>query len=292
MNTFLPITEFVLNNGCKMPSIGIGTFTVKTVESVSTVIDSALKAGYRLIDTAGVYKNESHIGEILPELLDKNNLQRKDVFITSKLSPKHLDSEAATAAFYSSLDKLGLEYIDLYLIHWPGRKGIRTEDPRNYEYRKQAWSSLEKIYLETDKMKCIGVSNFCTSHLKQLEEYGQVCPAVLQNELHPDYLSPDLMKYCAEKNIHFQAYSSLGQGKLVNDERFQCIAEKYQKTIPQVLLRWGLQQKCSVLPKSVNSNHIRENFNINNFSISNDDMDFIKGVGKHQKYAWDPINVT
>jgi len=286
------ISEFILNNGRRMPSIGIGTFTVKTEEKVASILDSALKAGYRLIDTASVYKNESHIGKVLPELLEANNLKRKDVFITSKLSPKDLDGERAQTAFYASLEKLGLDYIDLYLIHWPGRQGIKTEDPRNYNFRKDAWCALEKIYLETDKMRSLGVSNFCVNHLKQLQDYGETVPAVLQSEFHPDYLSLDVRNYCHDNNIHFQAYSSLGQGRLINDDRFQSLAAKYDKTIPQLLLRWGLQHNCSVLPKSVDCKHICENFDINSFVISDDDMDIIEAKGKHEKYAWDPVNVT
>ena len=184
------INNFKLNTGIKIPSIGIGTFGIKSEDVMMKVLDAGLGCGYRLIDTATVYKNERIIGKCLPEVLKKHNLNREDIFITTKLSPQDLDLKAHDAV-ERSLNNLQLDYIDLYLIHWPGRKGKKVEDPINKDLRRKAWLSLEKVFLETDKIKNLGVSNFKLKHLKQLEEYSKTIPAVLQSELHPDYLNED-----------------------------------------------------------------------------------------------------
>ena len=279
-----------LNTNSKMPSVGIGTFGIKCPKVLEKVLDVALETGYRLIDTAACYKNEHLIGECLPKLLVKHSLKREDIFITTKLAPKDLDSELAVKAFEKSMDNLKVKYIDLYLIHWPGKRGKKVADPQNEEFRKNTWKSLEKIYLQSKKIRNLGVSNFTVKHLKQMKEYSNVVPAVNQCELHPDYLNQDVMDYCKANEIHYQAYSSLGQGSLVSDERMESLMKHFpDKTAAQVLLKWGLQQGCSVLPKSTNPKHIVENFDINKFELTSNDMITIQNhIYQNKKYAWSP----
>ena len=279
-----------LNTNSLMPNIGIGTFGIKCPDVLEQVLDVSLETGYRLIDTAACYKNEHLIGECLPKLLVKHNLKREDVFITTKLAPKDLDSKLAVKAFEQSMSNLKTDYIDLYLIHWPGRRGKKVADPQNEEFRKNAWKALEKIYLDTKKIRNLGVSNFTKKHLMQMKEYSSVVPAVNQCELHPDYLNQDVMDYCKVNEIHYQAYSSLGQGSLVSDDRMKGLMKNFpNKTAAQVLLKWGLQQGCSVLPKSTNPKHIIENFDVNNFELTPSDIITIKNhIYANKKYAWSP----
>lgn len=289
------VTKFVLNSGLQMPSIGVGTFGIKSLEVIELVLDTALACGYRLIDTASVYRNEHLIGQCLPQLLKKHGLKRDEVFITTKLSPRDLDAEKAPIAFEKSLNNLGLEYVDLYLIHWPGRQGKKVEDPINAKFRAEAWQALEKIHMESHKIRHLGVSNYTIRHLKEMSGYAKTVPAVLQSELHLDYLNAEVFDYCKQNSIHYQAYSSLGQGSLVADKRFEGFMQRFsKKTFAQVLLRWGLQQGCSVLPKSCNPVHIRENFDLNDFVLSTDDFDALHECcqGDTKKYAWDSVHVA
>nr|XP_002124922.3 uncharacterized protein LOC100179582 [Ciona intestinalis] len=281
-----------LNNGVKMPMVGLGTFQIKSEDIFHQTLDSALGCGYRLIDTAAVYKNEHLITSCLPELLEKYGLKREDVFVTTKLGPKDLSEEMVEGAVEASLKKMGLDYVDLYLIHWPGRQGVKGGDGVNVCCRRGVWKRIEEIYLKSGKIKSIGISNYLLKHLVEMSEYWTVVPAVLQNEFHPDYVDYDVIKFCKDNGIHFQSYSSLGQARLVDDPRFIEIAEKYRKTVAQVLLKWSLQHGCSVIPKSTQKSHIEENAKIFDFEISDEDLEIIGKVGTNTKYAWDPQHVV
>ena len=274
------------------PKIICGMFQIKDREVVRNVIDHALGYGYRSFDTAAVYKNEAFIGDVLPSLLQKYHLTREDVFITTKLGPKDLASESAINALDMSLRNLKLDYVDLFLIHWPGKQGLKQTDVLNKQCRHNAWLALEKVHKSSNKIRHLGVSNYTLRHLTEMKSYATKLPDVVQNEFHPDFQDEDVLKFCHDHEIHFQAYSPLGSSKLVNDKRFDCFSCKYGKSIEQVLLKWSLQKGCSIIPKTVSPNHLKENFDIfNNFVLDEEDVIAISKLGKQLKYCWNPENV-
>ena len=275
----------------KLPFLILGTYQIKTYDDVTNALDSALAAGYRAFDTAAVYRNEEYIGDCLPGLLEKYKLKREDIFITTKLGPKDLSAQNSSQALDSSLSKLKIDYVDLYLIHWPGKQGLQQSNPLNQQYRREAWLALEHIYKFSKKIKYLGVSNYTYRHLVELLGYATIFPHVLQNEFHPDYSDERVLSLCQEHNINFQAYSPLGASKLLNDKRFFKFSTKYNKTVPQILLKWALQKGCSVIPKSKTHLHIFENIQVSDFQISNADMKSISALGQNTKYCWDPESV-
>jgi len=197
----------------RMPRIGLGTWEVLGEKTIHEVVDAALGAGYRFIDTAQVYGNEKAIGNALKELLPKYNLTREDIFITTKLSPANQGKGSCEKSVLTSLENLQTDYIDLLLIHWPGSSKLRHNDERNRERRHESWQVLEGL-CNSKILRSIGVSNFTVQHLKELLEVARVSPAVNQCEYHPHYYQPDLVKFCEHSNIHFQAYSSFGSADL------------------------------------------------------------------------------
>ncbi|CAL1292386.1 unnamed protein product [Larinioides sclopetarius] len=231
-----------LNNGIQMPLLGLGTFLLQSPD-VMAITEAALRQGYRLIDTAAVYRNENSIGQVLKKT-ESYNVHRDDVFVTSKLGPTHQGAEKARMSALSSLDSLQLSYLDLYLIHWPGSAGMKTDNPMNAQLRKESWLELEKMYKE-GKFKAIGISNYTIQHIKELLEYCSVVPAVLQIEVHPYLNQKSLREFCAKEGIHVQAYSSIGSRsgckELLSDPTVIKIGEYHNKTCAQVLLRWAVQ---------------------------------------------------
>ncbi|CAH0720026.1 unnamed protein product, partial [Brenthis ino] len=284
--------QFVFRNGVKMPAVGLGTYRVRDNEVLHRAIDYALGAGYRLFDTAAVYHNEKFLGNALRQLLPKHGLVREDVFITTKLSPSDLGGEFVQNAFETSLQNLGFDYIDLYLIHFPGAARINAQNPRNAALRVETWDAFTKLY-EQGKVKAIGVSNFTVKHLSQLAEGSNVLPMVNQVEWHPHYYQTDLLNYCESNNIRLQAYCSFGglaisNNSLVDDPIIKDISRTYQVTPAQVLLAWAIQKGVAVIPKSTNEHRIKENIQIN-FRLSQNDLSLINSLGSiNCKYAWDP----
>ncbi|XP_065561733.1 9,11-endoperoxide prostaglandin H2 reductase-like isoform X2 [Artemia franciscana] len=272
----------------------VGMYRVKGQECVSTVIEAALEAGYRSIDTATGYRNEDLVAKSLSLFLPRNGLKREDIFITSKLAPKDQGQEKSVKAVYLSLQKLSTVYLDLYLIHWPGTQGLSPEDSRNLEFRRQSWKALEELY-EEKKLRSIGVSNYTIKHLTEMLTYAKTMPHVLQVEYHPHYIQEDLRSFCKEHGIHLQAYSSLGttvcNSPLLSDPVVLEISEKYNKTPAQILLKWAIQQEIGVLPKSQNPDHIKENMMLD-FIMEDKDMKSLSSLGIRTKYAWDPSQVA
>ncbi|XP_053624495.1 uncharacterized oxidoreductase YtbE-like [Plodia interpunctella] len=290
--------KFILNNGKVMPAIGLGTFRIRNGDVVMKVMDWALNAGYRMFDTAAVYGNESHLKIALKTLLPKYGLEREDIFITTKLSPSdHGTKEIVEHAYKKSLENLGLDYVDLYLIHFPGTAGIPSNHINNKHIRNETWKALAELYKE-GRIKAIGVSNFTVVHLEQLmaNNYG-VIPAVNQVEWHPYYQPQDVLIYCKKNNILLQAYCSFGGTSSVNmsmmqDPGVNKIAKTLNVSCAQVLLAWALQQGIAVIPKSTSQARINENISIN-FTIPNEDMKVLNALGSRKiKYAWDPTEVA
>ncbi|KAF7265447.1 methylglyoxal reductase DkgA-like [Rhynchophorus ferrugineus] len=285
-----PQKLFKLHSGDNVPLLGFGTYLVDGYEKTRDVLDRALTTGYRLFDTAKMYQNETDIGRALQVLLPKHNLSRKDVFITTKLYPSD-HGERAYGAIEESLKKLDCEYIDLYLIHWPGVFG-HSSSSKVPKLRAESWKHMVKA-VDDGLVKNIGVSNYTVRHLNQLidNSYG-IIPAVNQIEWHPYYHPSDVLEFCKQKNILLQAYMPLGSGNqgLLNDATISNIAKKLGKTNAQVILKWSIQQGVSVIPKAASKSHIQDNFQLD-FSIPDDDMTVLSNLKKYVKFDWDPETV-
>ncbi|XP_023023611.2 glyoxal reductase [Leptinotarsa decemlineata] len=284
--------RFKLNTGDLMPLIGFGTYQVRGADLIKSTLDYALGSGYRLIDTAAVYRNEEDIGRALKELLPKYNLTRKDIFITTKLAP-HDQGEKAYKALEQSLKNLDCEYIDLYLIHWPGVHGVNVSDSQNAKLRDESWQQLVKG-MKNGLTRNIGVSNYNVRHLTELLKNNHgVKPSVNQVEWHPKYHSDELLNFCRKEDILLQAYSSLGgtdNRDLLDDPQVKKIAENLGKTPAQVLLRWSLQQNIAIIPKARSKKYIEQNIDLN-FSIPDSDMGILNNFNRVQ-YAWNPDTIA
>lgn len=265
---------FILNNGVKIPSIALGTFKVEDGKEVEDAVKWALEAGYRHIDTAAIYKNEVGVGRGIKE----SGVKREEIFVTTKVWNSDQGYDSTLKAFETSLERLGLDYIDLYLIHWPKALNLET------------WRALEKLYKDK-KVRAIGVSNFKIHHLKEVMENFDIVPAINQVELHPQYPQDELRKFCNDNGIVVEAWAPLMQGKIFDIELFKELSEKYNKTIAQVALRWQLQIGVLPLPKSIKKERIISNFNIFDFEIDKDDMKKIESL-KGDRIGPDPDLIT
>lgn len=247
-----------LNNGVDMPVVGFGTWQILFNGLAYNAVAEALEVGYRLIDTARIYGNEKGVGRAIRE----SEVARNEIFLTTKLWNSGRGYEKALEAFDGSLQRLGLEYIDLYLIHWPAAKK-----------RQEVWQAMEEIY-ESGRAKAVGVSNYDIVHMREILDSGGLVPAVNQIELHIfNYAEQkQLIEFCQEHGTVIEAYSPLAQATNMTNEIINRLAAKYDKTYAQVMLRWCLQHDTVPLPKSTNPDRIRENFNIFDFEISEEDM--------------------
>ncbi|XP_076765727.1 uncharacterized protein LOC143432745 [Xylocopa sonorina] len=283
-----------LSSGYDMPLVGFGTYKIQGRDIIHEVVNESLKVGFRSIDTAVVYRNEEDIGHALRDLLPKYNLQRSDIFITTKLAPsENGNPEGIEQSVQKSLKALNTTYIDLYLIHWPGTTRIPETSTDNPSLRAKTWDKLVDLK-EQGLLRSIGVSNYTIGHLEELlKNCKGVPPAVNQVELHPHYRQEELIKYCNEKGIHVQAYSSLGTSSstsLLRDPTVVKIASQLNVSPARLLLRWALQQGIGIIPKAVKKEHIRDNIRLD-FSIDEENMNILSSLPQ-QKYAWDPSNVN
>ncbi len=252
-----------LNDGNTMPQLGYGVWRVSNEEAVACV-GEALKAGYRSIDTAAIYENEEGVGRAIAA----SDFPRGDLFITTKLWNDRRSYDGALTAFDESLKRLKLDFVDLYLIHWPGVSGEGFLD---------AWRALIRLK-EEGRVKSIGVSNFQVEHLQRLIDETGVAPALNQVELHPRFQQKELRAFHAQHDIATECWGPLGQGSLVADEKFAAIGRKYGKTPAQVILRWHLDSGFVVIPKSVTPSRIRENIDVFDFRLDADDMRIIEAM--------------
>ncbi|ENK1244510.1 aldo/keto reductase [Clostridium botulinum] len=264
----------VLSNGVKMPWLGFGTYKVEDGNTVISSVKEALKIGYSHIDTASYYGNEEGVGTAIKE----NGVPREDIFLVSKVWNSDQGYDKTLKSFQDSIKKLGTDYLDLFLIHWP------------QPLSKETWKALEKLYKE-GSVKAIGVSNFLVDHLKWLLEDAEIKPMVNQVEFHPRLIQKDLIEFCRKNSIQLEAWSPLMRGKVFQIELLQDLAKKYDKTISQIVLRWDLQMGVVTIPKSVTPSRIKENADIFDFEISKEDMDRIQQLDKGLRAGSNPNKV-
>lgn len=265
------MSELTLNNGATIPQLGFGVFQVPPEDTQRTV-EGALEAGYRHIDTAAAYRNEAGVGAALAA----TGIPRAEIFVTTKL--RNGEQGRAQEAFQNSRKALGLDFIDLYLIHWPvPSQGLFV----------QAWKEMERLY-ENKEIRAIGVSNFLSDHLDTLLESAQTVPAVNQIELHPSYQQADLAAKCRSLGIAVESYSPLGQGGDLNGNAVTAIAQAHDATTAQVVLAWHLANGNIVIPKSANPDRIRENFAASALTLSDDELSAITALESGARIGSDP----
>jgi 2,5-diketo-D-gluconate reductase A len=269
------IPEIMLNNGNRIPQFGFGVFLVKPAETVQAV-STALEAGYRHIDTAQGYGNEKEVGEAIA----RSGLARSDVYVTTKLNNGAHRPDDARAAFDGSLKALGVDYVDLFLIHWP----LPTRYDGDYV---STWKTLEEFYRE-GRARSVGVSNFQPHHLRRLHQDCEITPAVNQIEVSPYLTQDDVRGFCAEHQIAIEAWSPIARGNVLTDPTVVNIAEKVGKTPAQVVLRWHIQRGDIIFPKSVTPERIRENIDIFDFELSGADHEAISALNRNERTGPDP----
>ena len=255
--------EIILNDGHKIPIIGFGTYKATEQEGIQSVKD-ALANGYRLIDTAAKYENEQAVGRAIKE----SDTPRSEIVITTKLWRENLGYKQAKTAFEESLNKLGLDYVDLYLIHWPA-------NARNYsnwqKTNADTWRAMEELQAE-GKIRSIGVSNFWQEHLEALFQTANVIPAINQIEFHPGYWQPALTEFCQQQGIAVESWSPLARGKVFGNDVLKSIAGNHNRSVSQVCLRWVIQHGVVVIPKSTTPKRIAENMNLFDFELTDAEM--------------------
>lgn len=270
-------TEFTLANGQRLPAIGYGTAESKDGGETIDKVQRALQCGYRLIDTASIYGNEVSIGKAIAH----SKIARADLFVTSKLWNPDQGYQKALDAFEKTLDNLQLDYLDLYLIHWPVPMGHEKDYP---EVNYQTWRAFEKLY-QDGKVKSIGVSNFLARHLKPLLERADIRPMVNQLEIHPKFQQRELAAFCQERSILVQAWSPFMRGEAGRIRLLNSLADSYQKSPCQICLRWCLQRGILPLPKSSSEARMRENLDVFDFSLSDADMERIAELDDPHGYT-------
>jgi diketogulonate reductase-like aldo/keto reductase len=274
---------YQMNNGLTIPKVGFGTWQAKDNEAKQSVL-WALEAGYRHIDTAQGYNNEEEVGEAIKE----SGVKREEIFLTTKLHNKKHGYDNTVEALNDSLNKLDTDYIDLVLIHWPNPKYFRDNWK---EANAESWKAMEE-FVAKGKVKTLGVSNFQPHHLDALLETANIKPAVNQILLNPSEMQPEVVNYNTEHNIINEAYSPLGTGKIFDIDELKDLAEKYDKSIAQLVLRWSLQHDFLPLPKTVTKERVWENADIFDFEISDADMKIIDGMTGRAGSATDPDTIT
>lgn len=265
----------ILSNGVEIPMVGFGVFKTQSGDETVNAVKWALEAGYRHIDTAHIYGNEESVGKGMKE----SGVPREEIFLTTKLWNAYIREGKVRENFEESLKKLGTDYIDLYLIHWPA-------DGRN-----EAWKVMEELYAE-GKIRAIGVSNFHKYHYEELMQTAIIKPMVNQIESNPRFNNDELIKYCQSEGILVEAWSPLGGNgtSMLTNETLVDIGAKYNKSAAQVVIRWNIQKDVVVLPKSANQGRIAQNYDVFDFELSKEDMDAITALNTNTRSGSDPDN--
>ncbi|MDP3741166.1 MAG: aldo/keto reductase [bacterium] len=278
MNMFDINSTVKLQSGAAIPRLGLGVWKISDGRAVSNAVSWALSAGYRHIDTAKIYGNEKGVGQGIAQ----SALPREEIFVTTKLWIADQGYESTLAALEASLSRLGLDYVDLYLVHWPF-----PDEQKTGNKRADTWRAMQELY-RSKKARAIGVSNYTISHLEEMKSYATVMPAVNQVEMHPFLYQKDLADYCAQNNIAVEAYSPLVHGQKLDNPRLSKIAKKYGKSNAQILIRWSLQHGFIVLPKSSHKDRIQENIKVFDFALTDEDMRSLDTLHENFRTCWDP----
>ena len=268
------MNEIKLNDGTKIPTLGLGTYQLLGKDARASVT-YALEAGYRHIDTAKAYNNEEEIGMEI----SNSSIPRKELFIATKLDNDAHGYSESINALEKSLMRLGMEYVDLYLIHWPSN-GKRIE----------TWKAFQDMQ-EKGLVKSIGVSNFTVDHLQELMDKGNIVPAVNQIEFNPYVYQKDIADFCNKNNITIEAYTPLARAKKFNDQDIKNLSKKYGKTLAQIFLRWSIQHEAVVIPKSKSKERIIENSQIFDFELTEDDMHILNAKHENLRASADPHTI-
>ena len=264
-----------LHNGIVMPWLGLGVFKVPDGEQVENAVKAAVELGYRSIDTAAIYNNEAGVGRAVRQC----GVPRDQLFVTTKLWNADQGHDSGLRAFDASLERLGMDYVDLYLIHWPVKGKY-----------KDSWRALEKTYAD-GRARAIGVSNFLVHHLEDVMADAKVMPMANQVEFHPRLVQPQLLGFCNRHRIQLEAWSPLMQGRVFDIPELGQIAQAHGRTISQVVLRWNIQKGVVTIPKSVHRERIAENAGIFEFHLSDDEMKRIDALDANQRIGPDPDHV-
>ena len=260
-------------NGVKIPQVGFGVYKLSEGNHLESVVEEAINVGYRHFDTAKIYGNEESLGSTI----QKSKIAREEFFITSKVWNTELGYNATKKAFEQTCEKLKVEYLDMYLIHFAAPNYI------------EAWRAMEELYLE-NKIKVIGVANFEIQHLERLIKNSRITPMINQIETHPEFQQDELHKYLVDNNILHEAWAPLGQGNkaLLENNIIKNIANNHKKTIAQVILKWHIQRGVIIIPKSSNPKRIKENFQLFDFELTSKEMDMIKQLNTGKRYSHSP----
>lgn len=275
---------YTLSNGVNIPCVGFGTWQTPNGETATNSVLEAIKCGYRHIDTAACYGNEESVGKAIK----LSGINREDLFVTSKLWNTDQGYESTLKAFNKTIKDLDLDYLDLYLIHWPVVKGHKEDWEKSI---CETWKAFEKLYSE-GKIRAIGVSNFKPHHLKVIFENCNIKPMVNQIELHPSHNQDETVKFCRNNNILVEAWGPLSTGRIFKVKEMQDIADKYSKSIAQITLRWHIQNEILPLPKSVTPSRIKENSMIFDFELLKEDMELIQNLKGCEGSVIDPDNIN
>ncbi len=274
---------FTLKNKEKIPAIGFGTWMIKDGREAETAIRNAIETGYRHIDTAALYANEKGIGRGIME----SGIQRDELFVTSKVWNTDRGYETTLRAFERSLNDLQLDYLDLYLIHWPATSNSSSNWK---QINADTWRALEELH-EAKLIRSIGVSNFMPQHLAPLMETASVLPVVNQIEYHPGFMQHKCVEFCREHNILVEAWAPLGTGKMLSNETLQSVSGRYDRSVAQICIRWALQHEVLPLPKSGNPLRMKENLEVMDFEISPGDMQIIDKMSYFGGSGLDPDEI-
>ncbi|MEN2004868.1 aldo/keto reductase [Staphylococcus hominis] len=265
-------------NGNQMPMLGLGTFRVENDDTCKEAVKHAIESGYRSIDTAKVYGNEEQVGQGIKEGLESTGLNREDIFVTSKLFFEDFGRKNVAQAYETSIQKLGLDYLDLYLVHWPGTNEAIMID---------TWKGMEDLYKD-NKVKNIGVSNFNPDHFEALLAQVSIKPVINQVEFHPYFTQEKLRKYLEAQNIYMESWSPFMNAQILNDETLNEIGKEVNKSAAQVIIKWNMQHNVVVIPKSVTSSRIEENIDVFDFELSAEQMKRIDDLNKDRRIGPDP----
>ncbi len=266
-------TRIQLNNNTAIPCFGYGTYKIKDASEAYESVQSALELGYRHIDTAAFYENEKYVSNAIKDFMKEKGVAREDIFVTSKVWKTEAGYDKTLAAFEKTMQEIQLDYLDLYLVHWPS-SFVFDDDWENTN--RSTWKAMTEIY-KSGRVKAIGVSNFLPHHLKALMDM-EVVPSVDQIEINPGFLQKETVDFCQENGILVEAWSPLGRGKSLNHPVLEQLAAKYGRTVAQIILRWEIQHGIVPLPKSVNPERILQNAQVFDFEISADDMATIDAI--------------